>query len=56
MRQFKVGQRVRVPNGRIGTIKSLQMNNEALIWFDTSGLDIGYFSVPTLSFVLEPVN
>lgn len=56
MKTFQVGQRVRVPNGRVGTIKSLTKINEALVWFDEDGMDTGYFSVPTLTFVLEPVN
>ena len=51
MKNFQIGQQVKVPSGRVGTIKSLRRNNEALIWFDLNGMDTGYFSVPTLSYV-----
>ena len=54
MKNFLVGQRVVVPNGRIGTLKSVS-GNEAIVWFDDEGNDSGYFSLPSLNYPSKPV-
>ena len=48
MKIFQINQRVTVPGGRVGTIKSLS-GLQATVWFDDEGTDIGYYSVPTLT-------
>lgn len=50
MKNFRVGQQVKVPNGRVGTLKSID-GNRAIVWFDEAGNDTGLFNLTTLTYV-----
>lgn len=54
MKNFQIGQEVVVPNGRMGTLKSIS-GKEAIVWFDNEGSDTGVFSLPTLNYPSKPV-
>lgn len=48
MNQARIGQVVRVPSGREGTIQKIN-GNQVTIWFDEDGTDYGIFSLTTLT-------
>lgn len=49
MKNFTPGQLIVVPSGRTGKIKVVS-GNQATVWFDEDGLDVGYFSLATLTY------